>query len=400
MPESNPPSTDRPPLGITRGPHFRLVADSTYDWETWFSPSGKPLWVNPAVERMTGYTVAECLAMPAYPLPMVLPDDAHRFRGLWDDMLAMRSGNDVEFRVRRRDDSILWVAVSWQPMTDGESHLGFRTSIRDVSRNRALKEQLRLHAEQLESLVEQRSRRLRELERTQTQMEKMAALGHLAASVAHEINNPLAGIRNALTLIREDRRTSREHHRLFLMVDREIERMSNIVRQLYQVHRRRPAAVSRFDLAALIEEVLYFLDSVAGSRQVRIEHPGETDTILVELPEDEVKQVVYNLVSNAIQASPPGQTVTVGMGRTDCGYRIDVTDRGAGIAGDQLRSIFEPFFSTKGNDPSGAVGMGLGLGLSLSKALLESIGGQIKVETAPGRGSRFTAILPREVRSR
>ncbi len=388
-PPTNSPPPQRPPA-VRDDTHFRLVADSTYDWESWLAADGRPLWVNPAVTRMTGYTVAECLAMPSYPLPMVLEEDRDKVRQLCARILQFTCGNDVEFRVRHRDSTTLWVAISWQPMFDGSQHLGFRTSIRDISRKQKLREELRMHAEQLEDLVIQRTERLRSLERKQTQMEKLAALGQLAASVAHEINNPLAGIRSALTLLQSDLQPDSPHHRILDLVDKEIERMGGIVQQMYQINRRNPQPAQAFDLAVVIDEVLYFLSAAAKDRQVQVENRCGAEPAVVELPEDEVKQVVYNLVRNAIQASPAGRTVTVGLVRLDDAFQIDVTDEGGGISDDDLPLIFEPFYSTKGNDGSG----GLGLGLSLSKAIIESLGGRIEVKTFHGRGSSFAAIIP------
>ena len=211
---------------------------------------------------MTGYSVDACLAMADYPLPMVAQEDQDRVRELWREVLSMRSGNDVEFRVRHRDGPTVWVAISWQPMCQGDAHLGFRTSIRDVSRKQMLREELRMHAEHLEELVKKRSERLRSLEHKQTQMEKLAALGQLAASVAHEINHPLAGIRNALTLIRSEQPQQSPQLPLFELIDKEIDRMSGIVQQMYQAYRRQSAAPLKFDLVNMIAEVLYFLDKL------------------------------------------------------------------------------------------------------------------------------------------
>lgn len=379
------------PLHVGDDSHFRLVADSTYDWESWLSPTGQPLWINPAVLRITGYSPQECLAMSDYPLPMVCDEDRAKFTGIVASIRNFVCGNDVEFRIRRRDGEKLWVAISWQPMYHGHTHLGFRTSVRDISKKQEMREQLRAYAQDLEELVKQRTERLRNLERKQVQMEKLAALGQLAASVAHEINNPLAGIRNALTLIRFDFPDDHPHQEIFNLVDKEIDRMSGIVAQMYQSYRRQSTPARRFDLVVMIKEVLYFLEAAARERNVDIENGCGSSPAMVELPEDEIKQVLYNLVRNAIQASPEGHRVEVSLKQTDTDFQIAVTDQGAGIAADHLPSIFEPFFSTKGND----AGTGMGLGLSVSQAIIESLGGRIEVQSTPGYGSRFSVIIPR-----
>lgn len=113
---------------------FRAVADYTYDVESWLGPDGRLLWVNPAVERLTGYTVAECLAMANYPVPLVHEEDAERISHAFHGAVGGSSGNDLPFRLRHRNGSTIWVAVSWQPIysTSGAC-LGHRSSIRDIS---------------------------------------------------------------------------------------------------------------------------------------------------------------------------------------------------------------------------------------------------------------------------
>jgi PAS domain S-box-containing protein len=123
---------------------FRILADDTYDWESWFDPDGKPLWVNHAVERMTGYRVPECLAMENYPLPLVVPSDEEVVRDVLAAARAGRAGNDVEFQVKTYTGQTLWVAMSWQSTQDASGRpLGFRTSIRDIQQRKTLELELR-----------------------------------------------------------------------------------------------------------------------------------------------------------------------------------------------------------------------------------------------------------------
>lgn len=372
--------------------HFRAVAECTYDWESWHGPDGRLIWVNPAVVRLTGYTPAECHDMASYPLEIVAPDDRNKIESILESAAQGTSGNDAEFHILHRDGQPRWAAISWQPMYNEREHLGFRTSVRDVTERRRLRDQLRLHAEHLEQLVQERTARIQQLEGQRRQMEKLAALGQLAARVAHEINNPLAGMRNAFELIKADLSSSHPHYELLELVDREIERISSIVHHMYQVYRRYPQAPTWFELATTAKEVLCLLERIACRTGVTLRLESG-DVPPARLPEGEVKQVLYNLVCNAVQASPPGAEVLVRVRAEDDELWVSVEDRGRGIPADVLPRVFEPFFSTKDDDPRS----GMGLGLSVSRSIVEAMGGRIDVRSEPGAGSVFTAVFPLSV---
>lgn len=373
---------------------FHAVADFTYDWESWHGPDGRLIWVNPAVERITGYTVADCLAMNDYPLPMIAAENRPHILEVLQSARKRTSGESVDVRGVHRNGEARWMSLSWQPMYgDSNLYLGFRTSVRDVTERHRLRDQLRLHAEHLEQLVQERTARLRELERRQRQMEKLAALGQLAAGVAHEINNPLAGVRNAFELIKSDLSPDNEHYELLELIDREIERMSGIVLQMHQLYRRSPQKPVEFSMTTVVGEVAYLLEAAAAKRGVRIHCRLPENPVAVCLCEGEVRQVLLNLIRNAVQASPPGSTVDVMLAEAADEVLVHVKDQGAGIPADVLPNIFDPFFTTK----HGVSEPGMGLGLSVSRSLIEAMGGRIEVASQPDEGTKFTAVFARRV---
>jgi len=379
---------------------FRAIADYTYDWESWHSPDGKLLWVNAAVERMTGYSRHECLKMPDYPLALVFKSDKAKIADVLRDAVSGGSGNDVEFQLAHRDGSMRWAAVSWQPMYDeSERHLGFRASIRDVTERQQMREELRLHNQHLEQLVQERTTKIAQLEEHRLRMEKLAALGQMAAGVAHEVNNPLAGIRNAFTLFKSSLSPDDENYELLGLIDSEIERISAITHQMYQLYRPSKESPAKFDLRRSIASVVVLLRPMAEKCNVRITSTsdrclshGQLGPTEVVLREGEFRQILLNIIRNAIQASPPQGEVTVDASTCADHVTISVSDQGEGISREFAAKIFEPFFSTKTGTRQG-----MGLGLSVSRSLVEAMGGTIAIENENAKGARFQVMLPRRI---
>ena len=382
---------------------FRAIADYTYDWESWHAPDGRLLWVNTAVERITGYRPDECLAMSDYPLPLVAEGDRERIAEVLADALKGGSGNDVEFQLVHRNGSTKWGAVSWQPVyDDSKQHLGFRGSVRDVTERHLLREELRLHNQHLEQLVQERTAKIAQLEEQRLKMEKLAALGQMAAGVAHEVNNPLAGIRNAFTLFKGSVRPDEENYELLDLIDAEIERITSITHQMYLLYRPSQQAPTQFDLRHTVEDTIVLAQPLATKADVWVTSQakhcigsaglGPTEVLLRE---GELKQILLNVIRNAIQASPIGGSVAIDISTSPNEAIVAVMDEGKGISEELAERIFEPFFSTKTGTREG-----MGLGLSVSRSLAEAMGGTITIENnKKGKGACVTVSVPRRILS-
>jgi signal transduction histidine kinase len=243
---------------------------------------------------------------------------------------------------------------------------------------------------------------IRELERRTVEQqlfesEKLAAVGRLAAAVAHEINNPLEAIKNALYLLVSRVPADDPNRRFLEIASKETTRVSNIIRQMLGMYRS-PTRMSPTDLNAVIEDAIALLERQMRQRQIKVESNLDASLPRIMASADQLKQVFLNLFLNAQEAMPHGGTVRVTTRATRPSdpefilagkhVLVQVQDSGSGISEEHLRHIFEPFFSTKGE------GKGTGLGLCVSQGIVQQHGGQMKVRSRTGRGTTFTIALP------
>jgi PAS domain S-box-containing protein len=232
---------------------------------------------------------------------------------------------------------------------------------------------------------------MRALQEAQTQLvhsEKMAALGRLVASLAHEINNPLQALHSCLGLLLGQPLGEEERQRYLKMVGGEVERLTAIMERMRNFYRPSSERWEPVDVNAVLEGVLALSGKQLQQSRVTVRRELAADLPPVEAVEGQLKQVFLNLVLNALDAMPGGGELAVETG-WDSGHQegwISFADTGEGIPAGEIPRIFEPFYTTR---PKGT-----GLGLAVSYSIVERHGGRIEVASRVGTGSTFTVFLP------
>ena len=245
----------------------------------------------------------------------------------------------------------------------------------------------------LEAHLQQHTARTRHREREAmeerlTKAEHMAHLGQLAASLAHAIKNPLAGISGAIQIIRGTLPPDGPHRAVVDEMLAQIDRLDATVKDLLIYSRPRAPARVSVDLNELISRVLNLLREEPTLRQIRVRHVRDGELPRIQADERHLEQVVMNLLLNAADASSEGDKVTITT-RCDGCIRMEIADNGIGMTPEVLRRAFEPFHTTKTK--------GTGLGLSICKQIVDAHGGRINIQSKRYSGTTVVVELPVDV---
>lgn len=340
--------------------HYRLV------------PERRLVYINPATERIVGYTREEHYADPDLGERIIHPDDRPRFHDLIQSGRYLREV--YELRWIRKDGSVVWTETRNTPVYDPSGEL---VAVYGVSRD-----------------ITQR----KELEAELEQARKMEAVGRLAGGVAHEFNNLLMAIQGFASLLLDELSAESPLRPDLEEIQKAAQQGELLTRQLLSFGRRQILQRQILDVNQVISGTRPLLARLLGEG-IRLEMQLDSEVGNVEADPAQLEQALVTLAINAREAMPEGGTLVIETGRggrppearrsSDSFVRISVSDTGCGMDPETVKHIFEPFFSTKGKRK------GTGLGLASLYGAVRQSGGHIDVQSQPGRGTSFHIFLPR-----
>jgi two-component system sensor histidine kinase PilS (NtrC family) len=227
---------------------------------------------------------------------------------------------------------------------------------------------------------------LKKMEMDIKHKEKWAAIGELSANIAHEIRNPLASLKGAIEMLREDRAAKEQKERLTEIALKEMERLNGIITDFLMYSTPKAAEFSAFDLSLVLDNTLELLKNTASARNDISITKDFDGPLFVNADRQKMHQVFLNLGMNALEAMPDGGELSVSTMRTGSSFEVVFKDTGTGIQQKNIEKIFYPFFTTKDE--------GTGLGLAIAYRIIEEHKGKINVISKPGEGTVFKVIIP------
>ncbi len=287
----------------------------------------------------------------------------------------------------------------------GAGDLSGRLVVRQGDEIRDLADEMNSMCERLaatqQRLQTESKARIRALEQLR-HADRLRTVGEVASGVAHELGTPLNVVRMRANMIATGETEGEQARRAGNIIVREADRMGTIIRQLLDFGRRESPNMAPHDITRVARQAVSLLAPIAQRAQVRLEVIAEAPVQGIDVDAAQIQQAAINLLLNAIQASPPGSTVSVSITETSSSPQfgteadekrcvaIRINDHGRGIPPEQIARVFEPFFTTK------KAGEGTGLGLSVANGIVIEHGGWINVESSLGEGSTFALCLPIE----
>jgi two-component system, NtrC family, sensor histidine kinase HydH len=251
-----------------------------------------------------------------------------------------------------------------------------------ADRQREQKKALQKTTEQLGLVYKELQENFESMKRA----ERLYAIGQLSAGLAHEIRNPLASLSGAIGILRRNPSAAEKRSECLDIMDKECQRLDNLLTSFLDYAKPRPPRLLKIDISSVLDSVIGLVSHTLGQKSIALRKETALQLPALECDPELLKQVLVNLLINAIQASPDGGEILLQARIRGASLIIQVKDQGSGVNAEDLDKIFDPFFTTKEN--------GTGLGLSVAYQIIEQFGGTLTAERNSSRGMTFSVLLP------
>ena len=339
----------------------RHVVDSLTSGLATTDMTGRVVTYNRAAEMITGIAVAEAVNVPASSV-LQLPD---ALEGLFGPPAGRPKQTRVEYVFRRRDGRQIEVGLSAAPLMTPRGETGFILTFQDVTEARRLEREARVQ-------------------------QRLAAVGEMAAGIAHEIRNPLASMSGSIQILRGELPLTEEQGQLMDIVIRESERLNDTIRSFLAYAKPQRQSMRHMDVRQVITDTARLLqNSPERDERHRIAVDVPAGPVMFQADEGQIRQIVWNLATNGLRAMPDGGELTLAVmppSEVSPHVVISVADQGVGIPPEELDGIFQPF--------RGGFERGTGLGLSIVHRIVTDYSGEVGVSSTPGSGTTVHVKFP------
>ncbi|WP_282010127.1 MASE1 domain-containing protein [Nitrospina watsonii] len=364
----------------------RILENSSNEIFMFDAKTLKFLQVNLGARQNLGYSMQELEKLT--PLALKPHFTREKFIRMLEPLEAEIQQIVFETHHRRKNGSTYPVEMRIQ-YSEMASRPVYFAIVQDITEKKKAEDELFKYRHNLEELVEQRTADLESVHRQLLHAEKLSATGKMAASMAHEFNNPIYGIRSVLEkVLRRGNLLDKDRDFVSLAI-KECDRISNLIKKLLNFHSPSSDQKEVFNFHEAIEDMAFLTKKKLKEKNIDLVRNYSADVKNIEAVPDQVRQVILNILQNAEEAiTDRTGTIQIRTSLEGSTIRLEISDTGQGIPADIMKNIFDPFFTTK---PSVK---GTGLGLSVSYGIVKMHGGDIQVRSKPGSGSTFAILLP------